>query len=185
MLIIFIFFSAEAAARGVLWKSYSEKFRKILRKTLAPESFLIKMHLEPCNILEKETLAQFFSCEFCKIFKNSFFTEHLRVDCSCQWNYIHRFHWFKIKRPRSMCWLITTYLKFYYCLRNCVDFLVNGRWYYFYSKSRHEQGCLKRRRFDDMFIYLIVWIKSRGLNKLHFIYWLIVLEHNKFLNFVK
>ena len=29
-----------------------------------------------------ETLAQVFSCEFCKIFKNSFFTEHLRTTAS-------------------------------------------------------------------------------------------------------
>ena len=30
----------------------------------------------------KETLAQVFSCEFCKISKNSFFTEHLRTTAS-------------------------------------------------------------------------------------------------------
>ena len=39
----------------------------------------------------------------------------------------------------------------------------------FVVSSRHEQGWLKRRRFDDMFIYLIVWIKGRGLNKLLYI----------------
>ena len=38
----------------------------------------------------------------------------------------------------------------------------------FVVSSRHEQGWLKRR-FDDMFIYLIVWIKGRGLNKLLYI----------------
>ena len=32
---------------------------------------------EACNFIKKETLAQVFSCEFCKIFKNTFFTEHL------------------------------------------------------------------------------------------------------------
>ena len=31
-----------------------------------------------CNFIWKETLAQVFSCEFCDIFKNTFFTEHLR-----------------------------------------------------------------------------------------------------------
>ena len=30
-----------------------------------------------CNFIKKETLAQGFSCMFCKIFKNIFFTEHL------------------------------------------------------------------------------------------------------------
>ena len=32
---------------------------------------------EACNFIEKETLTQVFSCEFCKISKNTFFTEHL------------------------------------------------------------------------------------------------------------
>ena len=32
-----------------------------------------------CNFIKKETLAQVFSCEFCEIFKNTFFTEHLRL----------------------------------------------------------------------------------------------------------
>ena len=30
-------------------------------------------------IIKKETLAQVFSCKFCKIFKNIFFTEHPRA----------------------------------------------------------------------------------------------------------
>ena len=30
-----------------------------------------------CNFIKKETLVQVFSCVFCKIFKNTFFTEHL------------------------------------------------------------------------------------------------------------
>ena len=42
-----------------------------------PESlFLIKL-LTAATLLKKETLAQVFSCEFCKIFKNTFFTEYL------------------------------------------------------------------------------------------------------------
>ena len=34
---------------------------------------------QACNFIKKETLAQVFSCEFCGIFKNTFFTEHIRV----------------------------------------------------------------------------------------------------------
>ena len=30
-----------------------------------------------CNFIEKETLSQVFSCEFCQILQNTFFTEHL------------------------------------------------------------------------------------------------------------
>ena len=43
-----------------------------------PVSFLIKLLALGCNFIKKETLAQVFSCEFCEIFKNTFFIEHLR-----------------------------------------------------------------------------------------------------------
>ena len=46
---------SEAATRGVLWA---------------------------CNFTKKETLAQVFSCEFCEILKNTFFTELLRMTAS-------------------------------------------------------------------------------------------------------
>ena len=36
---------------------------------------------EVCNFIKKETLAVF-SCEFCEIFKNIFFTKHLRTTAS-------------------------------------------------------------------------------------------------------
>ena len=39
-----------------------------------------------CNFIKKETLAQVFSGEFCEIFKNTFFTEHLWRTAS-EWNY--------------------------------------------------------------------------------------------------
>ena len=32
---------------------------------------------QACNFIKKETLTKVFSCEFCKIFKNIIFTEHL------------------------------------------------------------------------------------------------------------
>ena len=35
-----------------------------------------------CNFVKKETLAQVFSCEFCEISKNIFFTEHLWTSAS-------------------------------------------------------------------------------------------------------
>ena len=38
--------------------------------------------LEACSFIKKETLAQIFSCKFCKIFKKTFFTEHLRTTTS-------------------------------------------------------------------------------------------------------
>ena len=36
----------------------------------------------PTTLLKKETQAQVFSCEFCKISKNTFFTEPLRATAS-------------------------------------------------------------------------------------------------------
>ena len=39
-----------------------------------PESrFLIRLEAEACNLTKKETLAQVFFCEFCEIFKNTFY----------------------------------------------------------------------------------------------------------------
>ena len=40
-------------------------------------SILLKLQASACNFIKKETLAPGFSCEFCEISKNAFFTEHL------------------------------------------------------------------------------------------------------------
>ena len=37
---------------------------------------------EACNFIKKEMLAQVFSYEFCEIYKNTFFIEHLRATAS-------------------------------------------------------------------------------------------------------
>ena len=37
---------------------------------------------QACNFIKKETLTQVFSCEFCKISKNTFFTEHIWATAS-------------------------------------------------------------------------------------------------------
>ena len=47
---------------------FSQKFRKIHRKNTCARI---------CKFIKKETLAQMFSCEFCEISKNTFFTDHL------------------------------------------------------------------------------------------------------------
>ena len=44
------------------------------------QTFLVL--LAEAAFIEKETLAQVFSCEFCKISKNTLFTEHLWVTAS-------------------------------------------------------------------------------------------------------
>ena len=47
-----------------------------------PATLLKKRLWHACIFIEKETLAQVFSCEFCEISKNTFFTEHLWTDAS-------------------------------------------------------------------------------------------------------
>ena len=46
--------------------------------TCARASFLIKLQAEAeaCNFINNKTLAQVFTCEFCEISINTFFTEH-------------------------------------------------------------------------------------------------------------
>ena len=48
-------------------KGVPKNFAIFTRKHLCQSLFL------SCNFIKKETLAQGFSCEFCKIFKNTFF----------------------------------------------------------------------------------------------------------------
>ena len=48
-------------------------------KRPVPEPFFNKVAGVAWNSINKETLAQVFSCEFCEIFKNTYFTEHLRT----------------------------------------------------------------------------------------------------------
>ena len=58
------------------------KQQKTQENTCARVSFLLKMQAEACNFIKKETLVKVLSCEFCKISKNTFFTEHLRTTVS-------------------------------------------------------------------------------------------------------
>ena len=55
-------------------------FRKIHWKTPVPELFfLTKLDSINCNFIKKEILIPVLFCEFCEIFKNIFFIEHLRA----------------------------------------------------------------------------------------------------------
>ena len=59
----------------------SYKFRKIQRETPVQGSSLFD-RVARLTTIEKDTLAQMFSCEFYKIFKNPYFEEHLRTVAS-------------------------------------------------------------------------------------------------------
>ena len=64
--------------RCSLKKGAQRHFTKFTGKHLCQSLFLIKF-------VKKETLAQVFSCEFCKISKNTIFTEHLWMTASMIW----------------------------------------------------------------------------------------------------
>ena len=48
-------------------------FAKFIGKHLRQSLFFDKVAGAACNFIKKESLAKVFSCEFCKIFKNTFF----------------------------------------------------------------------------------------------------------------
>ena len=60
-------------------KGVLENIAKFIGKHLCQSLFFNKVEgLRPATLLKKR-LAQVFSCEFCEFFKNTFFTEHLRL----------------------------------------------------------------------------------------------------------
>ena len=85
-------FASEAATRGVLCKKvFLQISQNSQENTCARVSFLIKFKKRDIkkNLLKKskksikkETLAQVFSCEFCEVSKNTFFTEQLWTTAS-------------------------------------------------------------------------------------------------------
>ena len=66
---------------------FYEQVRSRKRKQ-PPEVFYRKGFLKDSqnskafSFIKKETLTQVFSCEFCEILKNTFFTEHVRTTAS-------------------------------------------------------------------------------------------------------
>ena len=67
---------------------------------------VLRNFAEACNFIKKETLAQFFSCEFSKIFKNTFPYRAFLVAASCVSEWIYTFSF------RTSCLKQTQYLKF-------------------------------------------------------------------------
>ena len=53
-------------------KMFLEISQNSQESTCARVSFLIKLKAQACNFIEKETLTQVFSCEFCGISKSTF-----------------------------------------------------------------------------------------------------------------
>ena len=58
-------------------KVFLEILQNSQENTCSRVSFLIKLKASTCNVIKKEALTQMFFCEFCEIFRNTFFIEHL------------------------------------------------------------------------------------------------------------
>ena len=56
----------------VMWTTWGQVTLRVKASHGKSASCLVS-----CNFIKKETLSQVFSCEFCEIFKNTFFTKHL------------------------------------------------------------------------------------------------------------
>ena len=66
-------------------KGVLKYFAKFTGKHLCQSLFFNKVvGLRPATLLRK-TLAQMFSCEFCKVFKNTFFLQNTYDDCFWIW----------------------------------------------------------------------------------------------------
>ena len=75
-------YNTEAVAqRCSVRKGVFRNITKFTGKHLCQSLFFNKVS-EACNFIKKEKLAQVFSCEFCEISKNIFFTEHLWTTAS-------------------------------------------------------------------------------------------------------
>ena len=69
----------EAATRGFLQRNVFLKIRQILQQnTCAIVFYVIKLQASAFNFIKEEALVQVFFYDFCKNFKNTFFTEQLR-----------------------------------------------------------------------------------------------------------
>ena len=88
----------EVVQRCSAKKVFLEISQNSQQSTCARVSFLIKLQGEACNFIKKETLAHVFSCEFCGISKNTFFTEHF-------WTTVSKLT--QKDSPSIVCWTAT------------------------------------------------------------------------------
>ena len=71
--------------------------------------FFSKVGGQDCNIIKRKTPAQVFSCDFCKIFKNIYFVEHLWAAACALVPYVawvpswSRSHWIWLQIKSAVC----------------------------------------------------------------------------------
>ena len=80
--------------KDVLWN-----FAEFIGKHLCQSLFYNKVAaLRPAILLKKENLVQVFYCEFCEIFKNTFFTEHLPATAYVFYSVFDSVDWILLKK---------------------------------------------------------------------------------------
>ena len=80
--------------------------------------FLMKS--KACNCIKKEASAQVFSCEYCKIFQNSFFSKNTSSGCFCK-NIFENI----VFVPVSLSCLLAVQVFFY-----CNHYLFSNQWFH-------------------------------------------------------
>ena len=89
-------------------KNVLRNFAKFTGKRLFQSLFFNKVAgLKPVTLLKKQTLAQVFSCKFCEISKNTYFTKHLQEAAS-----LFGFEFFLIIITNAKCCLHAKNLNF-------------------------------------------------------------------------
>ena len=80
VIVVFIFIPSYLARLLECERYYRSLFLSMIAsiKLLQMQSSVGVWRPEACNFINKETLAQAFSCEFCEISKSTFLSEHLR-----------------------------------------------------------------------------------------------------------
>ena len=95
-------------------KDVLKNFVKFTEKHLCKSLFFNKAGgLRPAIVIKKRTLMQVFFCEFCEIFKNTFFIEHLRTSTSAiTANNVLRYScYFTFLPYRFNCWILLVEFK--------------------------------------------------------------------------
>ena len=81
--LLWFMFLTEAATRSVLCrKVFLEIWQNSQENNCARASFLIRLQTWGLQLYQKQTLVLVFSCEFCEISKNTFFTEQFWATAS-------------------------------------------------------------------------------------------------------
>ena len=126
---IFFLKSTEAVAqRCSVKKLFIEISQNSYQNTCVRVSFFVKLQASICNFIKKETLAQVFPCEFCKIFKNTLSYRTPPVAASVEiyvWKflmiYFYQNMWiYSICDFQKLCKLFVTYYLLEATLNECI-----------------------------------------------------------------